>query len=87
MWLRILVTVLTVLSVWRMRKLHPELKRAFRVPWGKWGLAYVILAPIAMGIVALVCSDKFALKWGPVPVALGIAAFFAFPRLKAGVAR
>lgn len=86
-WLRILVTVLTVLSVWRMRKLRPELKRAFHVPWGKWGLVYVILAPVVMGIVALVCSDKFALTWGPIPVALGVAAYFVFPRLKTVVQR
>jgi amino acid transporter len=85
-WLRILVTVLTVLSARRMRQLHPEWKRAFRVPWGKWGLTYVIVAPLVMGVVALVCSDKFALKWGPVPVALGVAAFFVFPRRKAAAA-
>lgn len=86
-WLRILVTVLTVLSVWRLRKSLPEAKRPFRVPWGNWGLAYVILAPIAMGIVALVYSDKFALKWGPIPVALGVAAYFVFPKIKALLAK
>jgi amino acid transporter len=81
-WLRILITALTVLSVWRFRRQQLGMKTSFRVPWGKWGLAYVILAPIAMGIVALVCSDKFALKWGPVPVLLGVAAYFIFPLLK-----
>jgi hypothetical protein len=35
-----------------------------------------------MSAVALVGSDKFALKWGPIPVALGVAAYFAFPKLK-----
>jgi amino acid transporter len=86
-WLRILVTILTVLSVWRMRRTHPQAKRSFRVPWGNWGLAYAVLAPIAMGIVALVFSDKFALKWGPLPVALGIAAYFILPRIKTLLAR
>jgi amino acid transporter len=82
-WLRILVTVLTVLAAWRMRRLQPELKRPFRIPWGKPGLAYVVIAPVIMSVVALVGSDMFALKWGPFPVALGILAYFVFPKIKA----
>jgi amino acid transporter len=81
-WLRILVTVLTVLSAWRIRRLQPELKRPFRIPWGTAGLAYVVIAPLLMSAVALVGSDKFALKWGPIPVALGIVAYFVFPRIR-----
>ena len=81
-WLRILVTVLTVLSAWRLRRIQPGTKRPFCIPWGTAGLAYVVIAPIAMSVVALVCSDKFALKWGPVPVFLGVAAYFVFPRIK-----
>jgi hypothetical protein len=41
------------------------------------------MAPILMSVVALVGSDKFALKWGPVPVALGVIAYFVFPKIKA----
>ena len=82
-WLRILVTVLTVLSAWRLRRMQPETTRPFRIPCGATGLAYVVIAPIVMSVVALVCSDKFALKWGPVPVLLGVAAYFVFPKLKA----
>jgi amino acid transporter len=81
-WLRSLVTVLTVLAAWKLRKSQPETKRPFRIPWGKAGLAYVVIAPIVMTIVALVGSDKFALKWGPVPVGLGVVAYFVFPRIK-----
>lgn len=81
-WLRILVTILTVLGAWRMRKLRPDLPRPFRIPWGKLGLAYVVIAPLVMSAVALVGSDKFALKWGPIPVALGVVAYFVFPTLK-----
>jgi hypothetical protein len=36
-----------------------------------------------MAIVALAGSDNFALKWGPLPVALGVVAYFVFPKLKA----
>ncbi|MGB9434208.1 MAG: APC family permease [Candidatus Acidiferrum sp.] len=82
-WLRILVTFLTVLSAWRLRRTQPQLKRPFRIPWGNTGLAYVVIAPILMGAVALVGSDKFALKWGPIPVALGIVMYFLFPKLRA----
>jgi amino acid transporter len=81
-WLRSLVTVLTVLAAWKLRKTQPETPRPFRIPWRKAGLAYVVIAPILMTIVALVGSDKFALKWGPVPVALGVVAYFAFPPIK-----
>jgi len=81
-WLRILVTALTVLAAWRIRKQRPDLPRPFRIPWGQLGLAYVVIAPLAMSAVALVGSDKFALKWGPVPVALGVLAYFVFPKLK-----
>jgi amino acid transporter len=84
-WLRILVTLLTVLAAWRMRRRQPEMKRPFRIPGGRAGLAYVVIAPILMSAVALIGSDKFALKWGPVPVAVGIAAYFLFPKSKAGV--
>lgn len=81
-WLRVLVTVLTVLAVWRIRKQRPGLPRPFRVPAGKLGLAYVVIAPLVMSVIALVGSDKFALKWGPIPVALGVLAYFVFPKLK-----
>ncbi len=85
-WLRTLVTVLTVLSAWRLRTKFPEMKRPFVIPGGRAGLLYVVIAPILMGILALVCSDPFALKWGPVPVLLGVAAYFVFPKLKGAFA-
>ncbi len=85
-WLRTLVTVLTVLSAWRLRNKFPEMKRPFRIPGGNAGLVYVVIAPILMGILALVCSDPFALKWGPVPVLLGVSAYFVFPKLKSSFA-
>jgi amino acid transporter len=81
-WLRTLVTVLTVLSAWRLRKKFPEMKRPFVIPRGRAGLVYVVIAPILMGILALVCSDPFALKWGPLPVLFGVLAYFAFQKFK-----
>ncbi len=84
-WLRILVTMLTVLSAWRLRRQQPQLARPFRIPGGHVGLAYVVIAPLLMSVVALVGSDKFALKWGPVPVALGMVAYLLFPKLRSMV--
>jgi amino acid transporter len=86
-WLRILVTVLTVLCAWRLRKTKPETPRPFHIPWGKFGLGYVVIAPVLMGVVALVGSDHFALKWGPFPVLFGVLAYLAFPAIKASMAR
>src|SRR2546430_17165225 len=75
-WLRIGVTVLTVLASWRLRKTQPDLPRPFRIPWGRAGLLYVIIAPLAMSVVALEATDAFARKWGPVPVLLGPVMYF-----------
>jgi amino acid transporter len=81
-WLRILVTQLTVLSVWRLRRLQPQWKRPFRIPWGKAGLFYVVVAPFLMSAVAVIGSDKFALQWGPAPVLLGVVAYLFFRKRK-----
>jgi amino acid transporter len=81
-WLRIGVTILTVLASWRLRKTQPDLPRPFRIPWGRAGLLYVIIAPVAMSVVALVASDPFARMWGPIPVLLGPVMYFVFRRFK-----
>src|SRR5581483_73231 len=80
MWLRIATSVLTVLSVWRLRRTQPDLERAFRIPWGKAGMGYAVIAPLLMSVVALIgavaTSDKFALVLGPLVVILGPIAYF-----------
>jgi len=81
-WLRIAVTILTVLAAWKLRQKKPELARPFRIPWGRAGLAYVVIAPLAMSVVAMLGSDRFSLKWGPSALALGPLAYFAFGRRK-----
>ncbi len=63
-WLRAATTVLTVLSAWGMRRRHPDLPRAFRIPGGNLGLVYVIAMPLAMTYVVLRYSDAIALRWG-----------------------
>src|SRR6267378_3654392 len=81
-WLRIGVTILTVLASWQLRKTQPDLARPFRIPWGRAGLLYVIVAPLVMSVVALVGSDPFARKWGPLPVLLGPVMYFVLRRGK-----
>ena len=83
-WLRIGVTILTVLSSLRLRKTQPDLPRPFRIPGGRAGLLYVVAAPLAMSAVALVASDPFALKWGPVAMLLGPVMYFVLRKSQAG---
>jgi len=82
MWLRIATTILTVLSAWRLRQTQPDLPRAFRIPWGRSGLLYVVGAPLVMSGVALLGSDRFALRWGPVAILLGPIAYFVVRKMR-----
>jgi amino acid transporter len=75
-WLRSATTVLTVLSGWKLRKKRPELKRTFIVPGGHAGLLYVVAAPIAMALVALLGSDRFGMIGGAVAMLLGPVLYF-----------
>jgi amino acid transporter len=79
-WLRIATSSLTVLSAWQLRRTQPNLQRAFRIPWGRGGLLYAVGAPLVMSGVALFASDKFGLRWGPVALLLGPAAYFFLRR-------
>jgi amino acid transporter len=81
-WLRIATSVLTVLSAWKLRRSFPDMPRPFRIPWGKKGLAYAVIAPLLMSGVAMIASDKFALKWGPAAILLGPIAYFLLRRNK-----
>jgi amino acid transporter len=81
-WLRIATSVLTVLSAWKLRRTLPDMPRPFRIPWGKKGLAYAVIAPLLMSGVAMIASDIFALKWGPVAILLGPVAYFLLRRNK-----
>jgi amino acid transporter len=79
-WLRIATSILTVLSAWKLRRTRPEIPRPFRIPWGKTGLVYAVLAPVLMSVVALFGSDRFALRWGPVALLVGPVAYLFLRR-------
>jgi amino acid transporter len=70
-WLRSATTVLTVLSVWQLRRKRPDLPRSFVVPGRKMGLVYVVGAPVLMAIVALMGGDRFATIGGAIAMLIG----------------
>jgi amino acid transporter len=74
-WLRAATTVMTVLSAWGMRRKHPLLPRAFKIPGGNLGLVYVIAMPLAMTYVALRYSPV-ALLGGLLTLAAGPVVYF-----------
>jgi amino acid transporter len=74
-WLRIATSVMTILAAWQLRRKRPDLPRPFRIPWGRKGLLYVVGAPLLMSGVALLGSDRFAVRWGPVALLLGPLAY------------
>jgi amino acid transporter len=84
MWLRIATSVLTVLSAWQLRRTQAGLERPFRIPWGKLGLGYAVVAPLLMSLVALAgavaTSDTFALVLGPLLILLGPIAYLGCRR-------
>jgi amino acid transporter len=79
-WLRIATSVMTVLSAWQLRRRQPNLERSFRIPWGAKGLAYAVIAPLIMSGFALIASDRFGLRYGPVVLLLGPVAYLFFRR-------
>jgi amino acid transporter len=74
-WFRAATSVMTVLSAWGLRDKRPDMPRAFRIPAGRLGLAYVIALPTVMTVVALYFSDPIAKRWGPWALAVGPAVY------------
>jgi amino acid transporter len=70
-WLRVATTVMTVLAAWQLRRKRPDLPRSFVIPGGSWGLIATVAAVVVMSAVALLGSDKYGLRWGPVALAVG----------------
>jgi amino acid transporter len=81
-WLRVATSLMTVLSGWRLRVTKPEMRRTFVIPWGKFGVLYVVAAPIIMSYVVLRYSDPFAIRWGPAALLVGPVAYFLQNLLK-----
>jgi amino acid transporter len=82
-WLRIATSVLTVLSAWQLRRKQPEVRGSFRIPGGRVGLIYAVVAPLVVSMVGIVAADRFALEWGPVVLLLGPLAYVLLHRNQA----
>jgi len=89
-WLRIATSVLTVLAAWWLRRTRPEMHRAFKIPWGKAGLAYAVIAPLVVSAIAMIVPafshtpvDRFGLRWGSLVLLFGPVAYLLFRRRKA----
>lgn len=68
-WFRAATTVLTLFSVWRLRR--TDLPRKFLVPGGRIGIAATALAPTLLFAWALYNSDPTARLWGPAGLLAG----------------
>ena len=79
-WLRSATSVLTLLSLWRLRRRAGELKPTFTVPGGTPGLIVVITLPIALFAWALINSEASARIWGVLWLAAGPLAYLGFGR-------
>jgi amino acid transporter len=76
-WLRSATSTLTLLSLWRLRRSAPQLKRSFVVPGRKTGLAAVVIVPILLFAWALLNSDPTARLWGLAWLCTGPVFFLA----------
>jgi len=79
-WLRVATTILTVLAAWQLRRKMPDLPRSFVVPGGSLGLIAAVLAVIVMSAVALLGSDRYGLRWGPVALVVGPLVYLGLRR-------
>ena len=70
-WLRVATTIITVLAGWQLRRKMPDLPRSFMVPGGSLGMITAVFAVVVMSAVALLGSDRYGLRWGPVALAAG----------------
>ena len=81
-WLRIATSVMTFLAAWQLRRTMPHLPRPFRIPGGRKGLLYAVGAPLIASGLALVGSDRFGMRWGPVALLLGPLAYLLIRKFR-----
>ncbi len=76
-WLRVATTIMTVLAAWKLRRKSPEMHRPFVIPGGRTGLIYTVAAPVVMGGVALLGSDRYGVIGGALALGLGPVVYIA----------
>ncbi len=80
-WLRVGTTIITVAAGWQLRRKMPDLPRSFIVPGGSAGLMVAVVAVVLMSLVALLGSDRYGWRWGPVALAAGPIVYLVLRRL------
>jgi amino acid transporter len=76
-WLRVGTTIITVAAGWQLRRKMPNMPRSFVVPGGSFGMVAAVVAVVVMSAVALLGSDRYGLRWGPVALAAGPIIYLA----------
>lgn len=71
---------LEFLALAKLRRSHPHLTRHFRVPGGKWGLAFTVVSPIAIGLFAMFGGGAEYIFAGAIALASGPLAFWVCKR-------
>jgi hypothetical protein len=74
-WTRIATTILTLFAAWQMRRKDPSAPRAFRIPGGKLGLAYVLIFPVILCALKVAQSEDYVWRWAPWLLATGPVAY------------
>jgi amino acid transporter len=74
-WFRVSTSVLTLLSLWKLRSVRPDMRRPFRVPGGRLGLAATVLMPTILFTWALFNSEIQPALWALGGLALGPVAY------------
>jgi len=70
-WLRVATSVMTLLSVKRLRFTDPKVPRGFRIPGGSFGLFLVVSVPLLLFAWTLFNSDPSSRIWGPLCLLTG----------------
>jgi amino acid transporter len=74
-WTRIATTLLTLFAAWQMRRKAPNAPRAFKIPGGTIGLAYVLIFPLILCALKVAQSEDYVWKWAPWLLATGPVAY------------
>jgi amino acid transporter len=78
---QMLIYLLIYASLWRLRKLHPEQARPFRIPGGTYGFLALIIPAGCIAILSISKTDQFLLP--AIALASGPLVYWIFRRLRA----
>jgi amino acid transporter len=74
-WARIATSLLTLLAAWQLRRTRPNAPRMFRIPGGRLGVLYTVLAPALLCAVKIYSSEPYVFRWAPLLILSGPVAY------------